>query len=323
MKVLTVRLFWMRAVLSAAVSGLIVLQSSGSLSAAPSPESGLTVVEGTDGEKEDEKKEEKKGTNKKGTHKKKKKATTRALSVDELYIQDMLEEYLRPTKIKFLADGGVRMLFDFGTKSDEHVNIFNPPVAKKVNSVFRWSLPREESYYYYYHRPAEKDKDGKYIYYRGGLRISDQGMAVLKCWFEDDVEAKISFGSGTNFIRSQTASLVFYTKGGKALASNFGSQCVIYRKGKATRSRKGKPESMLIYSKADFGLVVKDGEFEAHRNGRRKSSMEYSTKAFKSGMIGFVWDGRLAGVIYRLEIKGKLDVPTMAKEMRKAMRRRK
>ena len=232
----------------------------------------------------------------------------------------MLEEYLRPTKIRFLSGSRVRMLFEFGAKSDEHTHIFNPPVSRRINSTFRWSLPREE-YYYSYRAPVQRGKDGTYTYYRGGLRISDQGMALLNCWFEDHVEATISFGTGTNFIRGQMVSLIFYAKGGKALGSNFGSQCVTYSKGKA-RKKKGTPDSMQRHSQVDIGLNVKDGEFEAHRNGRRRASLDYSTKTFKSGRIGFLWRGRVAGMIHRLEIKGRLDVPKMAQEMRKAMKRR-
>ncbi len=102
-------------------------------------------------------------------------------------------------------------------------------------------------------------------------------MALLNCWFEDDVDATISFGTGTTFSRGQIVSLIFHAKGGKALGSNFGSQCVTYSKGKA-RKKKGTPDSMQIYSRADIGLVVRDGEFEAQRNGRRRASLDYSTK---------------------------------------------
>lgn len=317
MKQLTVRCFWLRC-LYAAIGTVLVTQPPVPVHAAGREIASAAAVGAnrtTDRADSDDPEDET------GENKTKKESTsTRELSVDELYIQDMLEEYLHPTKIKFLSDGRVRMLFEFSEKREDHLDIFTPPVETKVNSPFRWSLSGEESYYSY-SRPAVRDKDGNYVYYRGGLRVSDQGMALLKCWFEDEVEAKISFGTGTNFLPGQMMSLIYFSSGRRALGSNFGSQCVLFRRGRPV-GRSGKPESMIIYSKADFGLVVKDGEFEAHRNGRRKRSMKYSTKAFESGRIGFVWGGRLAGMIHSLEIKGRLDVPRMAKEMRKALRRR-
>jgi hypothetical protein len=67
-------------------------------------------------------------------------------------------------------------------------------------------------------------------------------------------------------------------------------------------------------------LVVRNGTFEAHRNGRSRQSMTYSQKSFGSGRLGFTWGGSIMGFISNLEITGKIDSKKMAKVLQKASR---
>jgi hypothetical protein len=64
-------------------------------------------------------------------------------------------------------------------------------------------------------------------------------------------------------------------------------------------------------------LVVRNGIFEAHRDGRQKQTDKYNPKNYASGKIGFIWGGGLAGFVYMLEITGRLDAKKMAELIRK------
>ena len=61
------------------------------------------------------------------------------------------------------------------------------------------------------------------------------------------------------------------------------------------------------------------GTFEAHRDGRKLSSLEYPEKRFSSGKIGFLWGGNIAGTIGSLEVTGRIDTEKMAKELSKRL----
>jgi hypothetical protein len=231
-------------------------------------------------------------------------------SIDEGYVRDKLEAYLVPTKLEF-----PKLIFEFSEKKKEHEAIFTPPVSQVVNTPFRWSLRREEAYYSSSTYNAETK-----TFFSGGLRVSDAGMALLNCWFTDDVEAEITYHQGTSFSPTNIAAVIFSTEKGDALGSNFGSQAAIYKKGKATTKRQGAPEPLNIYDSTKVKLVVRGGMFEAQRNGRKKEGLEYTQKTFGSGRVGFLWGGRVAGMISRLEITGRIDAAKMAKEMQKGSR---
>lgn len=305
------RLCGIRAVLPVAVISIFItaflLIATGTVSTEPGIESAF-AKEKSQKDRKKSKRHQKGEDGKDESSDSKTKSKTKKFSEDELYVQDMLEEYLHPTKIKFLKDGRVQMQFEFSKKDPDHEEIFTRRVSTKINSTLRWSVRREERYYNY----------GRY---GGGLRISDAGIALLNCWFDDVVEAEIVYGTGTSFTESQTAALVFCNKKGDSIGSNYGTQCAQYRKIRPVK-RKGTPRSLSNRTTARFKLVVKDGEFEAHLNGRKKNEMKYSQKKFASGRIGFVWGGNVAGLVFTLSIKGRIDAPRMAKELRKIMRKR-
>jgi hypothetical protein len=236
------------------------------------------------------------------------------LSIDESYVRDNLERYLLPTKVQFEKDGRVRLTFDFAEKRKEHETIFKPAVQQPVNSKFRWTVRGEEWHY----NGAYNEETKTYQY--GGLRISDSGVALLNAWFTDDVEAEIVYHQGTSFAAGNLAALVFCNEGGDALGSNFGSQAAIYKKGKPSARRQGTVDPINIYDSTKVKLVVRGGTFEAHRNGRRREGLAYTQKSFGSGRIGILWGGRVAGIISRLEIVGRIDAAKMAKEMQKGSR---
>ena len=234
-------------------------------------------------------------------------------SIDELYIRDTLKQYLHPTSLEFLKDGRAKMVFNFDKKEPEHESIFNRRVDSKINSTFRWTVGREERMYYrgFNQKP----------YSHGGLRVSNAGIALLNCWFTDDVEAEIQFVMDTNFSPRRTVALVF-SSGKETVGNNFGSQCVIYRGGKP-RKRAGTSRSMTLTAGRKIKLVVKEGTFEAHQDGREQTSLAYSQKKLGSGKIGLLWGGNAAGMIYQLEVTGKIDEKKMAEQLRKATRKKK
>ncbi len=65
------------------------------------------------------------------------------LSPEEQYVRDNLEKFLNPTRIEFLEDGRVNLIFNFGEKKEEHAELFTPPIADGARSTFRWALDSE------------------------------------------------------------------------------------------------------------------------------------------------------------------------------------
>jgi hypothetical protein len=232
-------------------------------------------------------------------------------SVDEKYVLDNLQTQLSPTKLEVLPDGRVKMLFEFGPHKPEHETIFTPKVAKEPNSTFRWTLRYE---YSGYSGSATRGADG--VYYYGGLRLGQQGMAQLNAWFTDDVEAEILFAQGSNSSPQQTIALVLTGQSKKSIGSNWGTQCANYQNGRP-KGGKGAIETVNMDTPIRIKLVVRNGIFEAHRDGRQKQTLEYNPKDFASSQLGFIWGGRLAGFIYKLEITGRLDAKKMAEVMKK------
>jgi hypothetical protein len=241
------------------------------------------------------------------------KAAKKKPSLDDQYVLDNLEKFLSPTKMEVLPDGRVKLLFEFSEKKEEHEGIFTPRVAKEVQSTFRWSVPGEYAGYY---GTSARSVDGTYYY--GALRISQQGAAHLNAFFTDDIEAEMQFANGSSTSQAQTVALV-YTSGSKSLGSNWGTQIATFESGKM-RGRKGAVENAAIDTGVKIKLVVRNGIFEAHREGRQKQTDKYNPKSYSSGKVGFIWSGGIAGFVYRLEITGRLDSKKMADLIRKQRR---
>jgi hypothetical protein len=221
-------------------------------------------------------------------------------SPDEAFVKEKLKDVLSPTTIAFLPDGRAHLVFDFGQKIEDHATIFTPNVRGSFKDVFRWTKRDEEVV----------------VGGEPGLRLSDRGMALLNCWFTDDVEAEIVYLQYVPHTDKLIAAVVFANDQGKSIGSNFGTQCATFAQGRAA-SQQGKLEAITFNTSARIKLVVKDGFFQAHRDGREKAKMKYTKKSFASGRLGFLWGGSTASTVTRLEIKGKLDTTRMAKEIRK------
>ena len=223
-------------------------------------------------------------------------------SVDEAYVFANLEKFLSPTSIEIGENDIVTMTFDFRDRREEHGTIFSPNVSGKIQDGFRWSLDRE------------------YIWNAGlddrGIRVSDNGMALLDCWFTDSVEAEIKIVNGVNFSKRMHASVIFCNDKGVAVGSNLGTQCAMYQKGRP-RGTKGELEPIVDGGVISNKLVVRDGMFEAHRNSRKKAEFKYPAKSFSSGRVGFAWGGNLMAVISELKVTGKIDAAKMAKVMQR------
>jgi hypothetical protein len=222
-------------------------------------------------------------------------------SVDEAYVKEKLKDLLFPTQAEFLENGKTHLVFDLMAKKDEHRTIFTPRVGDDLKDTLRWSKRDEESV----------------VGGEAGLRLSDHGFALLNCWFVDDLEAEITYLQHVPHNDKLLAALVFSNDQGKGLGANYGSQCALFTQGRSAGGQ-GKPEPVRFSSQAKIKLVVRDGQFEAWRDGKSKQTMKYSKKTYASGRIGIAWGGSVAGTVPRIEITGKLDYARMAKEMRKA-----
>lgn len=247
------------------------------------------------------------------------KPVKKLLSVDEQYVKDNLEKYLSPTKIEFMADGRVKLLFEFGERKEEHEGIFTPRVSKEINNKFRWSLQNEWGWGWGY-SGSTRNKDGTYEYNWEGLRISNAGSAHLNCWFTDDVEAEISYVQAVSSSAKQTAAVVFTNTSGNSVGSNFGTQAATFSNG-ALAKRSGSIEAVPTDRGFKLKLVVRDGKFEAWRDGKSKQSMAYVKKTYESGRIGLLWGGGVASFIHRLEITGKIDAKKTAELMKKGTKK--
>jgi hypothetical protein len=206
----------------------------------------------------------------------------------------------------------MRFVFKLHEKIEKHEKVFTPPIDKAAagRSHFRWSKAEEERYF-------RGRVDG--TRWSKGIRIANQGLAHLECWFEDDLEAEIHYMQGTSFAPTQNLALVLTNAAGKSIGVNFGSQCAGYSGG-VRSSSEGAVEPLESFQPASFKLIVKDGKIEAYRDGKLKSRMDYKPKDFPSGRLGFLWNGGMAGYIYSLEIIGRVDVKKMAEVIRKAPR---
>jgi hypothetical protein len=240
------------------------------------------------------------------------KTQAKKLSIEEQYVRDNLAKHLNPTSIAFLDDGRVRLTFDLSAKKPEHETIFMPPVSNKPSDTFRWTN-RDDEYYSTY---TTTGVDGTYGYMRG-LRLSNSGSAHLDAWFLDDVEAEIWYVGSATSTRRQAASVVFTNAKQVSIGSDHGTLCVTYSKGVPAKAPRGTFDTILTHTLVKLKLVVRNGAFEAWRDGKKRESMEYKPKDFASGKIGFLWrDAR--SFVSRLEVTGRIDAKKMAADLRKA-----
>jgi len=239
--------------------------------------------------------------------------TAKKPSIDEEYVRANLEKHLAPTKIEWLPDGRVKLTFDLSEKKEEHADIFSPKVSKETNSRFRWSLPYE--YAGWWGRSAATSEVSSYY---GALRLSTAGTAHLNAWFTDDIEAEMWFANGSSTTNQQTIALVF-SSGTKSIGSNWGSMAATFQGG-ALKGGKGTVDNAAMDTSVRIKLVVRNGTFEAHRDGKMKQSHTYNPKGYASGKVGFIWGGNLAGFIYKLEITARPDAKKMAELLKKNTR---
>ena len=318
-------------ILFAAALGLLFLMASVGLSTGPAPVPAQTGKEAAKkaekkstptGKKEAEKEEAKTGEDETGEAKeeggekeKGKTETAKALTPDEQFVRENLEKYLSPTKIEFLEDGRTALAFDFGDKKSEHMTIFTPPISGDKAAKFRYSL-RGEFGGWGGGAWSSGAGGGENDAYWEGIRISNEGMAHLNIWFTDDIEAEMYYIQSVTSRPEQIVAVLFTNASGNSLGSKFGSQCTTFARGKVQKV-KGEPELVKNEVGTKMKLVVKGGKFEAYRDNKRRSSMEYSQKSYASGKVGMLWAGGVASFIHRMEITGKIDAKKMAQEMKK------
>jgi hypothetical protein len=109
--------------------------------------------------------------------------------------------------------------------------------------------------------------------------------------------------------------LVFGPDKTHLIGSNFGSQCIASVKGKPS-AKKGTAEPCIFDNTAKLKLAVRNGKYQALKDGREKAEASYPSQGFASGRVGLLWGGSVAGTLSRLEIIGRLDYKKMAEELR-------
>ena len=221
------------------------------------------------------------------------------LSDEEKYVRELIQDYLDPESLKYLPGGRVEMTFRFFRRSSP-VTRFTPPVLAKIEGSLRWPLRGETGL------PV--------------IRIAKRGITFLNCWFLGEVEAEVEYRSQRNFTKKQSVALIFGDKK-NALGNNFGSQCVVYSRGKP-KKKKGRVRGARTYEPFVMKLTVKDGEFQSYRGRKVSARLSYRTKRFKSGRVGFLWAGNVVGYVSDLRVKGRLDYQTMYEALRKWNRKR-
>jgi len=236
---------------------------------------------------------------------------SRKLGIDEEYVRANLEKRLSPTSISFLDDGRVRLTFDFESKTEEQSGAFLPNISKKSNEVFRWTN-RDDEYWASGLSTTTLQKAEHQI----GVKIANAGAAHLDLWFTDEVEAEIDYYSAVNSTKKQLVAVVFTNESKKSIGSDLGVQCLTLSSGKPVKTVDGEPDPLKVHTLARLKLVVKNGSYEAWRDGKQKAKAEYKKKDFASGRVGIVWSN-VGSFINRLEISGKLDYKKVAADLRK------
>ena len=227
------------------------------------------------------------------------KTVVKPVSPDEAFVKENLKDALAPTAIEFLEDGRVHMTFDFKHKSEDHTGIFSPIVGSALKDKFRWSIQDEEHV----------------IGGEAGLRLSNQGTALMNCWYLDDVEVEVQMLQHIAHTQKHIMALIFCNDQGKAIGTNYGCQVTTFLQGRPAGFR-GKSDPITFEAVAKVKLVVRGGECQGFRQNRPREKMKYGQKSFASGRLGFAWGGSIAGTVTGFEVKGKLDYTRMAKEMR-------
>lgn len=285
-------------------------------SARDGPPGGTGLLETSGGEEEEEEEEdgddddEESSGKKKGSSKDEKKSSGDSKTVaddpDMQFVKENLKEFLSPTSLRYLDDGRVELEFNFAEKSESHKNIFHIPIGDRLKDSFRWTIEDEEWV----------------VGGEAGIRLSNKGIALLNVWFEDEVEAEVNYLQHINWTNRHTAAVIYAAKSGRCLGSNFGSQAALFSSGRMTKAI-GEPQSVSFNSGAKIKLVVKEGTFEAHRNGRKKSELPYSQRSYASGRVGVLWSGSLSATVTSLTITGRIDYKTTAELIRKETKKRK
>ncbi len=232
-------------------------------------------------------------------------APTRVLGIDEAYVQENLKQFLNADKLEFAPDGRVTIELDFSKKNPEQMGVFAPPLESSPQSNFRYTTGREEHVDYFQME---------------GIKIANQGRAVLKCWFLDDVVSEVEYIQRGSFTANHMFSLCFSdAQNKKAIGANMGTQCVSLSGGAVSGKSTGKVDSVTNATRTKMKLSVRGGKFEAYKGDRKQSTMDYKPKDFATGQIGFAWGGKIAGSVTYLKITGQIDNKKTAEMLRKGM----
>jgi len=207
------------------------------------------------------------------------------------FFQSVVKKELQPTRFEHLDKDRFELFYDFNRKDSRQSQAFTRKIGKQSNDKFRWTLPEEE---------CRK-------YRVPGLRISDKGMALLRVWWEDDVEVEAKFRQHVTMSPRNVFAIVFNNKSNAAVGSNYGSQCTLFSRGRMVKRTKGKIRNIHYNQYNSIGLNVRSGQFAACRDGVVSSRGKYPESKFQSGRVGFYWGGAVAGVIESLKITGRID----------------
>ena len=237
---------------------------------------------------------------------------SRKLGIDEEYVRGNLEKRLSPTSVAFDDDGRVRLSFDFESKTEDQSAAFLPKISKSPNDVFRWTNRGDE----YWASGVTTTTTLERAEHQIGVKISNAGAALLDLWFTDDVEAEIDYYSAVNSTKKQLVAVVFTNESKKSIGSDMGVQCLTLSGGKPVKTVDGAADPLNVHTLARLKLVVKNGSYEAWRDGKQKAKAEYKKKDFASGRVGIVWSN-VGSFINRLEVSGKLDYKKVAADLRK------
>src|SRR5262245_37034604 len=181
------------------------------------------------------------------------------------FVKEHLKDFVHGT-ISFAQDGTVTIDYDFHLKKEEYQNDFAPPISTQNQKTFRWSIYQEEHV----------------IGGDTGLRISDQGAAVLDVWFTDSVEATAEFLQGISWSKRQYLAVVFQAKNGKGFGNNYGGQCANFSGATYHGGTPQTTEVTAFNSRVKIGLKVAGGSFEATREGKPRGSAKYPARSFTS-----------------------------------------
>ena len=207
------------------------------------------------------------------------------------FFKDVLKDELHPDLLEYRQDGRFEMSYDFNRKNSKQAGVFTRKIGKSTRSPFRWTLREEDCLRY--HVP--------------GLRIADKGSALLRVWWEDDVEVEVNFRQQVTMSPRNVFAVVFNNKSNAAVGSNYGSQCALFSRGRLLKRTREKIRGVNFNQSNSIGLRVRSGQFAACRDGVVSSRGSYPEKKFQSGRVGFFWGGSLAGVIESLKITGRID----------------